>query len=69
MKCPNDDNEMLMFKKPIPVMHLFDPNFLEDCDWEGWEEDKLGWLIGVCPECNFIAGISPPEPKSSEVKG
>lgn len=50
-----------MFEKPIPILHLFDLDLLEDCDWEGWEEDKLGWLLGVCPECNFIVGRSPPD--------
>ena len=65
MKCPNDGIEMLMFKKPIPVLHLFDLNLL-DCDWEGWDEGRLGWLAGICPECNFILGKSPPEEDENE---
>ncbi|MBA7630974.1 hypothetical protein ES703_38501 [subsurface metagenome] len=46
-------------------MHLFDPNDLGDCDWESWEEDRLGCLIGICLKCDFIMGTH----KSEEAEG
>jgi len=64
--CPNDGAKMMIFKEPISVLQMFDPNLLEGCDWEGWEEGKLGWLLGVCPECNFFVGRSPPDEEAIE---
>jgi len=55
--CPNDGEELHFFSKPIPVTQLFDPNKLEDCDWEGWEENKLGYIVAVCLKCDYILGV------------
>lgn len=59
-KCPNEscNNEKLhFFSKPIPVLHMFDLNKLEGCDWEGWEEEQLGYLVAVCLKCDFFLGV------------
>ena len=65
-KCPNDGEPMHFFNKPMPIMHLGDPNNFGDCDWETWEEDHLGYLIAVCLKCDYFLGIDAPDKEATQ---